>query len=144
MGYEGDSKAGIIEAWRGLVHEDDLERFFKSLNKYFSGNYKKHFRIEYRTKPKDGKYKWILTRGKAIWDENGSLGRSAVSNKSGVTEPIKPSICNAAFNFYFISREKFCKLLEAFGDLGSHGFIGFDTGLPPPVLYEQWWVPRAN
>lgn len=67
------------ESFIDLIHPADLERFTQSLDYYFSGK-SQYFRIEYRIRTKNNEYKWILSRGKAIWDEFGKPIRMAGSH----------------------------------------------------------------
>ena len=39
-----------------------------------------HFRVEFRMRCKDGQYKWILSRGQALWDDQGKAIRMAGSH----------------------------------------------------------------
>lgn len=85
LGYDNDKEASTFEIWRDFIHEDDVEKFVRSLDSYLSEPQRKHFQIEYRTKARDGKSKWIRTRGKAIWDDQGKAVRLAGSN-TDITE----------------------------------------------------------
>ena len=85
LGYDSDKEASTFEIWRDFIHEDDVEKFIRSLNNYLAEPQRKYFHIEYRTKLRDGRSKWIRTRGKAIWDDQGKAVRLAGSN-TDITE----------------------------------------------------------
>ncbi|MGI6669232.1 MAG: EAL domain-containing protein [Acetivibrionales bacterium] len=70
MGFDPEQEYVTMEEWFGVITDEDVDRFARSLSKYITGPQKKHFQIEYRIKTKDGGIKWIRTRGMAIWDEN--------------------------------------------------------------------------
>lgn len=80
LGYDSEKEASTIEIWKDFIHEEDVEKFLRSLANYIAEPQKKSFHIEFRTKPKDGRSKWIRTRGKAIWNDQGKLVRLAGSN----------------------------------------------------------------
>jgi PAS domain S-box-containing protein len=49
------------DGWYEGVHPSDLEKYFKLYNKAFDK--KKEFKIEYRLRRFDGKYRWVLDNG---------------------------------------------------------------------------------
>lgn len=60
-----------IKTWNELVHKDDLKRFEKTVENYFSGK-ADLYEIEVRMRHKDGHWVWILDRGRNIeWDDSG-------------------------------------------------------------------------
>lgn len=60
-----------IETWNRLVHPDDLKRFEKTVEDYFSGK-TDIYEIEVRMRHKDGHWVWILDRGKNVeWNDEG-------------------------------------------------------------------------
>ena len=59
------------EKWDELVHPDDREAYFGNIKEHFDG--KKPYYETYHRVLCNGKYKWILDRGKVIkWDEEGN------------------------------------------------------------------------
>lgn len=79
--YEiGDSR----EDFTSLLHPDDVGRVEEALNEYL-GRKTDTFSMEYRLRRKDGAYRWILDRGRAIWDERDQPLRMAGS-QTDVTE----------------------------------------------------------
>jgi diguanylate cyclase (GGDEF)-like protein/PAS domain S-box-containing protein len=85
LGYDGDRETSTIEIWRNFIHEDDVEKFLKALGNYLAEPQKKHFHMEFRTKSRDGRSRWVRIRGKAIWDNHGRPVRMAGSN-TDITE----------------------------------------------------------
>lgn len=85
LGYDSDKEASTIEIWRDFIHEDDVEKFLRTFNSYLADPQKRYLNIEYRTRVRDGKSKWIRTRGKAIRDDEGRAVRLAGSN-TDITE----------------------------------------------------------
>ncbi|MCX7922704.1 MAG: EAL domain-containing protein [Clostridia bacterium] len=73
--------------WEVLIHDDDLLEYKWYMEDYLAGK-TDYFRHEYRIKTADKDYKWILGRGKAIWDENRKPIRMSGSN-TDITESKK-------------------------------------------------------
>lgn len=76
VGYTLDELQPIsIETWNSLVHPDDLDKFEKEIERYFSGE-TPIYECEVRMKHKEGHWVWILDRGRTVeWDEEGNPTR---------------------------------------------------------------------
>lgn len=79
LGYEPHELDNDIDELAGLVHPEDKPRLDEAVDNHL----KKHipYDIEYRVRTKAGPYKWIHSRGQAIWDENGRPLRIAGSHR---------------------------------------------------------------
>jgi diguanylate cyclase (GGDEF)-like protein/PAS domain S-box-containing protein len=64
--------------WLRRIHPQDLKKVEDDLEQNFSGK-TLHFANEHRLKHKDGRYRWVLSRGKAIIDGRGQATRIAGS-----------------------------------------------------------------
>ena len=84
LGYGAYEIGDKREDFTSLLHRDDVERVEEALNEYF-GRKTDTFSVEYRLRRKDGVYRWILDRGRAIWDERDQPLRMAGS-QTDVTE----------------------------------------------------------
>jgi K+-sensing histidine kinase KdpD len=59
------------ERWDDIVHPDDLEAYYENIKEHFAGN-TAYYENYHRVLTTQGKYKWILDRGKVIeWDSEG-------------------------------------------------------------------------
>ncbi len=65
LGFGPEESLTDIEAWDNRIHPEERGKSDKALKDYFEGN-AKEYNIEKRLKCKDGRYKWILDRGKTI------------------------------------------------------------------------------
>ncbi len=65
LGYAEDEISNNFEEWDIRLHPDDRERCYADLERHLSGN-APYYENEHRLRCKDGSYKWILDRGKAI------------------------------------------------------------------------------
>lgn len=79
LGYPADVPANSTDDWRLRVHPDDVDRATALYQQHLKGE-TEFFEAEYRLRCRDGNYKWVLSRGKALFDENGVPVRMAGSN----------------------------------------------------------------
>jgi len=70
LGYQEDEIGDSVSEWRDRVHKDDLENVLNSIKKHLNKE-SIYFINEHRIATKSGDYKWILDRGKAIFDKSG-------------------------------------------------------------------------
>lgn len=84
FGYSKDDFPNTLEAWQSLVHEKDQRKAIVDIRKYLSRKVE-YYESEYRIKAKDGSYRWILSKGKAVWDKDGNPFKIAGSH-TDITE----------------------------------------------------------
>ena len=65
LGYDPDELEDSFETWKNLVHPADLEKAQKVINEHINER-KDSYAVEFRLKTKDGKWKWILGRGRVM------------------------------------------------------------------------------
>ncbi len=65
FGYEENEFLPTFDSWMNLIHPNDLERVDQLLQEYLVGNLSQ-FTVEYRAKTKQGRWRWILTRGRIL------------------------------------------------------------------------------
>jgi diguanylate cyclase (GGDEF)-like protein/PAS domain S-box-containing protein len=65
LGYEPDALPMTAQTWIELIHPEDYQRVL-SANQDCIENRRPSFEVEYRIKAKDGSWKWVLGRGKAV------------------------------------------------------------------------------
>jgi len=82
-GYTRDEISEIND-WMTLIHPDDIGMVKQKLE-WHKKNRDPYYRCEYRLKHKNGEYRWIYSRAKLIFDENGEIVRSAGSH-TDITE----------------------------------------------------------
>jgi len=112
FGYEPDEIGKKISQIKELFYPGDWEKVKESMDKYLieeNGIFESICRI----RKKSGEYRWILTRGKGVLDENGKLQRIAGSH-TDITE-----------------RKKMEEKLE------SLAYYDTLTGLPNRILFER-------
>ena len=87
FGYEQGEIEDTIEQWKSLIHPLDLSNETTSVKEYLAsktGVYENTYRI----RCKNGQYRWILSRGKGVWDIDGKPLRFAGSH-TDITEQIE-------------------------------------------------------
>ena len=75
LGYDVGDLPQNIDAWFGLLHPDDKERASKIVNEYLNSKGKKSYESTFRLRAKDGSWRWILGRGKALFNTDGTALR---------------------------------------------------------------------
>ena len=84
LGYEEHEIANHLDEWVKRTHPDDIGWVMEVIQDHF--DQKTPFYIsEHRVRCKDGNYKWILDRGQALWDEDGTVVRMTGSH-TDITE----------------------------------------------------------
>lgn len=63
--YKPSEIKNNFDAWRKLVHKDDLTKALEEIDKALK-NITPNYVLEHRLRAKDGSYKWILARGKVL------------------------------------------------------------------------------
>ncbi len=84
IGYEDGEIPNKYEEWYSRLHPDDISRVEEDFQKHISLQ-TPHYVSEHRLRAKDGSYKWILSRGQALWDEEGKAAR-VVGSITDITE----------------------------------------------------------
>jgi diguanylate cyclase (GGDEF)-like protein/PAS domain S-box-containing protein len=78
LGCEEAEIGSSPEEWFRHVHPEDIERVKEAIALHLQGA-ASHFQVEYRMKHQNESYRWMLSRGKAIRDNEGKPTRMAGS-----------------------------------------------------------------
>ncbi len=71
LGCEDEEIANNFDEWAKRVHPDDLAWVQQAINDHLVKK-TQSYNIEHRLLCKDGSYKWILSRGRGLWDQEGN------------------------------------------------------------------------
>jgi diguanylate cyclase (GGDEF)-like protein/PAS domain S-box-containing protein len=75
LGYQVGVFKKDVFTWENIIHPDDYDRVMKHFELYLEGEIE-NYRIEYRARQVDGKYLWIVDRGKVVLrNSDGSVAR---------------------------------------------------------------------
>lgn len=78
LGYEESELSSSPDEWFERVHPEDIDKLRASLSAHET-RLSPHFECEHRVRHKNGSYRWIHSRGMAVWDDAGSVTRIAGS-----------------------------------------------------------------
>lgn len=78
LGYEGEEIGHGTEEWFKRIHPADSEQVKQDIHKHLEGS-STHFENEHRMMHKNGTYRWMLTRGIAVREADGTPTRMAGS-----------------------------------------------------------------
>ncbi len=84
LGLEHNQISDNPEEWLSRIHPSDRPGFERRLKEHLE-SHGTNFECEYQILHSDGSYRWILTRGMALWDEDGQPYRIAGS-QTDITE----------------------------------------------------------
>lgn len=79
LGYSEEDLTDKIETFTALIHPEDFKLYEEIFKDYLHGK-SPYYINEFRMKTKHGNYKWIMSRGKAIFSEDGKPLRMAGSH----------------------------------------------------------------
>jgi PAS domain S-box-containing protein len=130
LGYADDEIAPTREAWLGLfVHTAERNETVRVLEEYLNG-LRPTFEVEFRLRHKDGSHRWILSRGAALWNSDGTASRMAGSN-TDITER------KNAESQLIVARKKFESLVNSI-----HGIVWEAEALDASVVFINDQVER--
>lgn len=78
LGYADRDISNSSDEWIKRIHPEDVEKLKLDLTAHFKGS-TSHFENEHRMLHRDGTYRWMLSRGLAVFDENKKALRIAGS-----------------------------------------------------------------
>jgi PAS domain S-box-containing protein len=72
LGYTPLAVTGGVEDWTALIHPEEREKALASFSAYISEGGKGMYEAQYRLRAKDGSWRWIMGKGRAVsWDDEG-------------------------------------------------------------------------
>jgi PAS domain S-box-containing protein len=70
LGYEAAELSTTRDEWNTLIHPEDRQTAAEQIDEYLKGK-KDFYESTFRMQPKNGSYRWITARGKALFNEQG-------------------------------------------------------------------------
>ncbi|MFT3783736.1 MAG: PAS domain S-box protein [Nibricoccus sp.] len=120
LGFEPDEMRNGASEWQARIHPDDQDRVIAQLQSHLRGE-TDFYRAEYRMLCKDGQYKWIEARGRALFDESGRPQR-LIGAHGDVSEAKKAEVALKSSEMRFrdlFERTPVAILEEDFVDVGE-------------------------
>ena len=68
LGFPHQNSSTRFESWAERIHPEDVKRVTQTIGEHFSRK-TSLFSVEYRMRGKDESYKWVLMRGRALWED---------------------------------------------------------------------------
>ncbi len=84
LGYSEHEISNHLEEWKSLIHPEDEAKVNAAVDTYWCGGTSAYI-AEFRMRHKDGSYRWILSRGKSRFDDQGQPLRMTGSH-TDITE----------------------------------------------------------
>ena len=78
LGLKKAGQAKGFDVWKSHIHPEEVDRVIESMRNHWNGE-TEYFMEEHRLQNKAGKYNWVLSRGRAVWNEAGEVVRMAGS-----------------------------------------------------------------
>jgi diguanylate cyclase (GGDEF)-like protein/PAS domain S-box-containing protein len=104
LGYEPAEFPDVLEAWWDRVHEDDRFRLVHEFEAYTRDATSPHFTNEHRLLHRDGTYRHVLVRGKAVRDAEGRATRMAGSLTDVTMPRSRDTLTGLANRVLFLDR----------------------------------------
>lgn len=115
LGYNPDDMPHTPSSWQALIHPDDSERATKAFFDHVKGEAPYHLLVRY--KHAEGHWVWVICRGQATYDEDGTPDRmlGAHTDVTDLVErhfPIDPEGAAAASKNVLDSMQRILGILE--------------------------------
>lgn len=78
LGYTPDEVRDTMQVWEQFIHPEDQERVSQALKEHWRDRTSIYV-MEHRLQTRSGECRWVLSRGKTIWDDHGRTIRMAGS-----------------------------------------------------------------
>ncbi|MFA5073347.1 MAG: EAL domain-containing protein [Nitrospirota bacterium] len=99
LGYSDSEIRNTPEEWLNRVHPDDRPELESKIAAYLQGVVHTHLKAEYRLLHKDGTYRWMLTRGIALRNPDGSAYRvTGLQTDISVRKKVEEQLLHDAFH----------------------------------------------
>ena len=131
------------------IHPDDLERVQSNWQQHLNRE-TSHYCCEYRIRCRDGRYKWVSARSKAIWDESGNPVR-AVGSLTDISDRKQAELDLLASNERFQLATRAIDGIVFEWDLASNSVYRSEglsslIGVRPEdaLTTPEWWKERIH
>ncbi len=72
LGFSNSEIENNYKTWYSLIHTDDIDKINNNLERHLNKN-SEYFEVKFRMKTKKDDYRWILFRGRAIFDDKKTI-----------------------------------------------------------------------
>ncbi|HWR03446.1 MAG TPA: PAS domain S-box protein [Humidesulfovibrio sp.] len=145
LGRRPGSVENTLDAWKGLLHPDDLAGASQAITAYCESDGHGLYEAEFRMRHADGTWRWVLGKGRAVaWDGSGRPSRIIglnldIQKLKDVQEELRRSehMAKAAFDQTF----QLCTLLDTGGRIVqiNKNALAFSGCSLPEMLGRTFW-----
>jgi PAS domain S-box-containing protein len=128
-GYDEGELTEGFETFTSLIHPDDRPKMMSAFQEHVAGA-TPIYKAEFRLRTKDGQYRWLSQRGKAIHDDTGKAVRVTGSNRD-ITDLVN------AQTKYLESEKIFRQLSENIREMFWMGSIGAEELIYISPVFEE-------
>jgi PAS domain S-box-containing protein len=145
LGYTPQAVTGGVEDWTALIHPEEREKALASFSAYISEGGKGMYEAQYRLRAKDGSWRWIMGKGRAVsWDSEGrptriiGLNLDIQKSKEDQIEMQRTQTLNKAL---LEQTTQFIGLLDLQGNLlvANRTSMDWVKAKPEEVLGKPFW-----
>jgi PAS domain S-box-containing protein len=145
LGYTPQIVTGGVEDWTELIHPEDREKALNAFSAYIHEGGRGMYEAEYRLHAKDGSWRWILGKGRAVsWDDEGrptriiGLNLDIQKTKEAQLEMQRAQALNKAL---LEQTTQFIGLLDLQGNLlvANRTSMKWAKAKPEDVLGKPFW-----
>jgi PAS domain S-box-containing protein len=116
LGYAPEEIRDEVQEWISRIHPDDLAWVMTEVDGHVHGK-TEYYQCEHRLRCKDGSYRWILARGKALFDPSGETAVRVAGSHTDITD----RVATAA------KIKEHADQMNAIFTLSPDGFVSFDA-----------------
>lgn len=88
LGYEEDEIGDSFEEWQERIHPEDLDRCLREVDKLLKDE-TPFYTLEHRLRCKNGRYKWILARGRIITRNPDGSPQRLIGTHTDIDEEVR-------------------------------------------------------
>lgn len=116
LGYSEDEVGDSLDEWKNRIHPEDRQAALAIAEDYFAGKLDNYF-IEHRLLCKDGRYKWIVSRGRIVARDEAGKPLRIIGTHADISKRKQMELMLAEYN----------RDLALIFDLSPDGIIFFDS-----------------
>lgn len=86
IGYGPDEISDSVDAWKQFIHPDDREQVIEADTNAVETSGEGYFEFEFRMRHKDGRWIWVLDRGKVVERDEDGVPTRMIGTHTDITE----------------------------------------------------------
>lgn len=136
LGYGVDEVGDQLDEWKDRVHPEELDGALADLERHFRGE-TDTYRNQHRVRCKDGRYKWILDRGRVIKRDADGRPLRVIGTHTDVDAEAEGQRRLAAEEAKFRNLFELSPVGIAMNDFETGEFLDFNAAIHEPAGYTR-------